>query len=228
MPGQDGAAGAKGDTGETGEQGIQGPQGDPGLKGDTGDTGSQGEPGAERRDTSYYRRIGATRERWYTMPLTGTAISTFTLTANRIYAHPFYVPKTITLDRIAVNVTTLVASGKCRLGIYSDNNCEPGTLLLDAGEVDTSATGVKSLTINQQLTENNLYWLVFVSNSATHVVRGAPVASILVVLGFDNNLGTAGVKAFYATQTYGALPSTFPTPTNQTGTLPLVFVRLSA
>lgn len=178
---------------------------------------------------SYFRRTGTTRERWYTMPITGTALSTSgALTAGRIYTHPFLVPKTITIDRLAVNVTTLVASGKCRLGIYNDSNGEPGTLLLDAGEVDTSATGVKTLTVNQALTGGALYWLAILSNSATHILRAAVVADVVNVLGLDNTLGTAGINGFYAAQSYGALPGTFPTVTNQTGAQPLVFVRLSA
>jgi hypothetical protein len=181
-------------------------------------------------DMSAPRRTGTTRERWYTMPVTGTAMTVSTaLTSGRIYAHPFLCPKTITLDRIGVNCTTLIAAGKLRLGIYNDNNGEPGTRLLDAGEVDTSATGVKTLNISQQLTGGVLYWLVAASNSGTHAFRVPAIAATINVGGVGSTLGTAVMTHYYAAQTYGALPSSFPTPTEGTSLVyPAIFVRLSA
>lgn len=180
-------------------------------------------------DLSYTRRTGTTRERWFTTPMTATAMTVSTaLTANRIYAHPFIVSKTITLDRIGVNCTTLIASGGLRLGIYSDTNGEPGALVLDAGTIDTSTTGVKTITINQQLTAG-LYWLVAASNSATHAFRVPAIAATLNVFGVASSLGTAVGTHFYAAFTYGTLPSTFPTPTEGTTLVyPAIFVRLSA
>ncbi len=180
-------------------------------------------------DISYYKRTGTTRERWYTVPHTCTAMTVSTaLTANRIYAHPFVVAKTITLDRIAVNCTTLIASGKLRLGIYSSLNAEPNSLILDAGEVDTSATGVKTLTINQQLTAG-LYFLVAASNSATHAFRVPAIAATVNVVGVASSLGTAVMTHYYAAFTYGVLPATFPTPSDGTSLVyPAIFVRLSA
>jgi hypothetical protein len=180
-------------------------------------------------DLSYFRRTGATRERWYTRPLAHTAQTTSgALTSGRMYAIPFLVPKTITVDRIGINVTTLVASGLIRLGIYNDSNGEPGSRLLDAGAVDTSTTGVKSVTISQQLVGGSLYWLVMLPNNSTNVVRAAAVAGILDVLGSDNTLPAAAITYLYVAQAYGALPASFGTPTNGTGASPLVFVRLSA
>jgi hypothetical protein len=145
-----------------------------------------------------------------------------------MYAIPFVVPKTITIDRIAVNVTTLVASGLIRLGIYNNANGEPGTLLLDAGAVDSSTTGVKTITISQQLVGGYLYWLVMLPNNATNVVRAAAVAGMVDVLGSGSTLPTAAVTYLYIAQAYGVLPASFGMPTDGTGTSPLIFVRLSA
>ncbi len=183
---------------------------------------------ANPNDMSFFRRTGATRERWYTTPVTGTAATALALTSGRIYAIPFYSSKAITLDRIGIYVTILYAASKCRLGIYNDSNGEPGTLLLDAGETDDSATGAKTITINQALAGGTLYWLVALSNSGTHALRAGAAASQNCALGFDNTLNAAAVSFFYAAQTYGALPGTFPTVTNGTGITPWIFVRLSA
>jgi len=149
------------------------------------------------------------------------------LTANRIYAHPLIVAKTITVDIIAVNCTTLIAGGGLRLGIYSDNNGEPGALLLDAGAVSTAATGVKTITITQQLTAG-LYWLAAASSHATHAFRTPAIAATLNIIGVASTLPTGVATHFYAAHTYGALPSTFPTPTEGTTLIyPAVFIRLS-
>lgn len=75
---------------------------------------------ANPTDMNYFRRTGATRERWYTTPITGTAATTLALTSGRFYAIPFYSAKAITLDRIGIYVSTLYAASKCRLGIYTD------------------------------------------------------------------------------------------------------------
>ena len=182
-------------------------------------------------DISSVRRTGTTRERWYTAAISGTALTTSgAVTSGRMYAIPFFVPKTITLDRIGINVTTLVSAGKARVGIYNDSNGEPGTLVssTDVGELDTSGTGVKSSTINVTLTGGSLYWLAVLFNNATNVIRAAPLADTISVLGLDSGLGTASYTYVYVAQTYGALPSPFGTPTLATTLMPLVFVRLSA
>ena len=182
------------------------------------------------QDLFYYRKYGVTNyEAWFTSPKAGTALAGTALTANRIYAMPFICPKAITLDRIGIYVSTL-STTTARLGIYADNgNCYPGTLLLDAGTVDVTATGAKTITINQVLAANTLYWLVIVC-AATPAIYCIPVAGVINVLGHSNALGTAQNAGLYATLTYGVLPSTFPTSglTMITAApIPAIFVRLS-
>lgn len=176
----------------------------------------------------FYRRVGSTPNRWYAAGVrAATAATTLALVANNLRAIPFFVPKRIVLDRIAINVTTLVA-GQARLGIYNDNgSVYPGTLVLDAGTVDTGTTGVKPLTIDLTL-EQGLYWLVITSNAAS-TVRAIAVASLTAVLGLDSGLGTAWGVAYNVSFTYGALPGTFSgSAAVSTGIQPGIFVRLSA
>lgn len=66
--------------------------------------------------------------------------------------YPFYIYEDMTLDRIGCEVVTTPggAGSVVRLVIYADDgNYAPGDLILDAGTVDTTATGNKNLTINQ-------------------------------------------------------------------------------
>jgi len=184
-------------------------------------------------DLSYYRHYGTTQyEAWYTSPKVGTALAGSALTANRLYAMPFVCPKGITIDRIGVYVSTLLA-GAARLGIYADaggaNTCYPGALLLDAGTIDTGSTGVKSISISQALAANTLYWLVLVANAAPSIYC-IPVAGVINMLGHSSALGTAQNAGLYVSFTYAALPATFPSsPTMITvAPIPAIFVRLSA
>jgi len=185
--------------------------------------------GGSTPDARYYRKVGtSTYEAWYTAANTGTALTTGAVTLGRLYAIPFLCPKAITLDRIAFNVTTLLA-GYARAGIYSDTgSLYPGARLLDGGEISTGTTGVKSATINQALAAG-IYWLAFLASVAV-TVRCFAVASLIPILGISNALGTAPNLGIYAAQAYGALPASFPgTPTMITATpIPAVFVRLSA
>jgi len=178
----------------------------------------------------YFRRYGATRARHYTMPHAATDMTVSgALVNNRLYAIPFICPKTVTADMISVYCTTSVGSGALRLGIYSDTNGEPGTLLLDAGIVDTSSTGLRYVNISQSLTGGTLYWLAAIGNNATHQFRVPALASIFNVIGIDAAIGTSVVTHLYYAGSYGALPGTFPTPTNGTGIVfPAIYIRLSA
>jgi hypothetical protein len=186
--------------------------------------------GSSTPDRSYFRKVGTTTyEAWYTSPNTGTALTATAVTLGRLYAIPFISSKAGTLDRIAFNVTTLLA-GFGRAGIYSDTgSIYPGARLLDGGEISTSTAGVKSATINQALSGGTLYWLTFLASVAV-TVRCFAVGSLVPVLGFSNALGTAPNVGLYAAQAYGALPATFPaTPTMIVAApIPAIFVRYSA
>ena len=157
-----------------------------------------------------------------------TAFTTLTLTANTLYATPFFVPEDTRFDRIAINVTSAVSGSKARVGVYRDDgNAYPSTLVpgTDVGELDTGTTGVKENAIDVTLPPG-LYWLALVS-SAGIAVRAVPVASLdSEILGLGPDLGTAPGVGYSVSYTYGALPSTFPTGASiVTSTLPLIAVR---
>ena len=134
--------------------------------------------------------------------------ATIALEAGKLYALPFVVVRTMTMDRLAINVQTLASSKSCRLGIYNDGtNLYPGTRLLDAGEVSVNTTGLKEATISQQLTKG-IYWLVCLSEGIPTVYRVAvATGSILGLTATDPTTFNAG---WSVSQTYGALPASFP------------------
>ena len=176
-----------------------------------------------------FRRMGATEDRWYCAGIdNATVLTTGAPTANVLRAMPFPKYRQRTLDRIAINVTTLTA-GNARLGIYADDgNCYPGSRILDAGAVDTGTTGVKALTISQVLTPG-LYWLVLVSNAAS-TIRALSVGGAIPILGLANDLSTAPGVGWSVAFTYAALPATFPADAAAITAVPIpaIFVRFSA
>lgn len=164
--------------------------------------------------------------------LSGGAQTTQSIaSANSIRAFPFFVPKNTKFDRIAIRVTTAGTgtTPRARLGIYDDNgNVFPGNLVLDAGEVNVSATGVKELTIDVTLQGGKLYWLVLVGQDTTSLVVAATAAGdIFPIVGYESDLSGTPLSGWAASQTYGALPATYPTasPVNWTLSVPLIALR---
>jgi hypothetical protein len=142
-----------------------------------------------------------------------TPLTTGSPTTGVLRAIPFLATRGGTLDRIAFQVTTLISSGVARAGIYqatSATNLYPNNLIVDGGEFVTSTTGLKAATINQALTANTLYYLVFLAGTAASTIRCLALAGCAVVLGLDNALGTTPAVGISVSQAYGALPGTFP------------------
>lgn len=147
----------------------------------------------------------------------------------------------MTVDRIGVYCDTAASGGATRLGIYaSDANNRPGALVLDAGTVDTSTTGEKTITISQALTAG-IYWLTAVEQGNTSVrVRSSNVFLTLPVLAGVSitQLTTPGTSFMEATvaggtthaTVTGALASTATVGYTQFGSheRPIVSLRRSA
>ncbi len=117
-------------------------------------------------------------------------------------------------DRIAIRVTTTGNTGAvARIGIYADNgSCYPGALVLDSGELSMVGTApfIREATIDVKL-RPGLYWLCVITGVATGTqVQAIPVASAVGILGIDATLSGTSLLGFAATQTYGALPPTYP------------------
>lgn len=138
-----------------------------------------------------------------------TKYEALTLGANTLYAIPLLVARNMTVDRIALQVSTLADPSNIRLGIYNNGtNLYPGTLLLDAGTVSGATTGVKTITISQALTKG-IYWVVCVSDATPAVNALGYYAEPCMILGIrstDFNHRNIGWSVAF---TYAALPDPF-------------------
>jgi hypothetical protein len=155
---------------------------------------------------------GVTYSSVSTMP--GVWSTLASVVANRLYAVPFNTgPEGIEFTDMSIEVTILSA-GNARLGVYSAHTTEPyhpNALLLDAGEVSTGTTGIKTIniadTVFTGLAPSRLIWLASVF-AATPQVRVIQQTSQLVGVSSTGDF-QSGV---YMSHTYGALPSTFDNP----------------
>ena len=158
---------------------------------------------------------------YLTIPPIFGASGAFTLVANKLYSHGIVITKTMTFDRIAIFVNTL-SVGSVRLGIYADNgSVYPGTLILDAGTVDVSGTGTKSITINLTLTPG-LYWLASVSD----VVPILSTAGTAYTFAYGGTLpGVSGLCGYLSDLAFGTLPNPYTAGADANNTNPFVGLR---
>ena len=143
--------------------------------------------------------------------MTGATIASGTQVKDRLIFTPLFISSAITIDRIGAEVVSGGVSGTTyRLGVYSSNsNDEPGSLLLDAGTIDTSTTGLKQITISLTLSAG-LYYIC----GANQGSAGTPTMRIMNSgTGNYAPVAATSMQSFYAA-TYiqnsvsGALPST--------------------
>lgn len=177
------------------------------------------------RSEAVFRRLSAVA---YAAPRI-LSLSTYAAALNSMHLQP--MPLTAgTLDRIGIEVTGAGGVGSViRLGLYADNGEGfAGALILDAGTVDSTGTGVKEITVSQAVSAG-LYWLAYVAQVGT-----APtVRSGLGVDGGTHNETTAANIGLYnyprVVTTHGGIAGALPTPAPAAGAVefraPRVFVR---
>lgn len=136
------------------------------------------------------------------------AQSTIATVANRLEYYPYCPSRDVTIDELALEVTTAVAATNARLGVYdSTSGGIPGNLLTGAGTLlDCSTAGVKTSAVLPTVTlkAGIQYWLAVLS-SGTQTYRGIPLAGLTplpVASGTPNT-------CYRQTQTFASgLPST--------------------
>lgn len=169
-----------------------------------------------------YKKIGR-----YHLPMIPYTSSGKAILADNLYAIPFYLPISMTFDRIAIGVQALGA-GNARLGVYADDgSIYPGSLSFDAGTVDVSATGDKAIIIDQTLAAG-LYHVV-VLPSVNFTIFGTMSLTFPAPIGRTNpSVNCPGY--FVVAQAYNGLPASFPAGATETynAFIPAVYLRRSA
>ena len=143
---------------------------------------------------------------YHDTPLRG-GTTTFTASANALYAFPFHVPVETTFDRINCYVTT-AKEGLARMGVYKDDGTVyPGILVLDAGTVGTGIIGLKEIAISLTLPPG-LYWIVIVTD-ADPTFGGRHQSYLFAPIGCPYVYARSR-NCFSVSFTFAPLPNTFP------------------
>lgn len=105
--------------------------------------------------------------------------STATFTANTLYLYPIIFAHPTTFASVNVTVTTLGAGSSIRLGLYRADGVafEPKTLEADFGTVDSTSTGLKTISISN--TFYGRYYTAMICNSATPTLNAQQPANAL-------------------------------------------------
>jgi hypothetical protein len=208
--GPKGDPGATGTTGTTGATGPAGPQGDPGPQGPKGDTGATGAPGSGGApDPGHIHGMGSA---WWTIPgnhivWPGTTVRE--LTAGYLFHFPWFLDNPFPIDELGLEVTTALASALIRVGIYNaDTNWQPSTLLLDAGTIDASTTGLKTKAVSLTIPPGR--FMAVATASASVIIRmltttGASMNGVGVGPSIATNPYTV---EFWRPFAWGTLPAT--------------------
>jgi hypothetical protein len=94
-----------------------------------------------------------------------------------MYASAIYVPRGASIDRVGLEVTTIGGTGSViRIGLYANGTNGPGSLLFDAGTIDSATSiGLKEITVSWTNLTGDIYWLVACSQVGTAPTLRAPV-----------------------------------------------------
>lgn len=93
-----------------------------------------------------------------------TAATTYAVNALRCFI--FMPMKTFTIVSYSINVTTAVAASNMRVLFYDDLNGTPNAKLHESANVDTSTTGVKTVTQAYTFNAGTTYWLCVQTSAA--------------------------------------------------------------
>ena len=180
--------------------------------------------GDDSRITSKALNGPALASGWYAGP--AGVIDTISMAANVAMYTAFPVERNVTIDRIGLNISAGVASSTVRLGIYGDTGGLPGTLLVDAGTINSASTGYMEITISTAITTGRVWLCAVMQGGASPVTAVAvrfPFAGPAPTSGYS---GTSGGGLALTTGPSGALPSTASTPNDIRSTPPRVMVRV--
>lgn len=182
------------------------------------------------QDIHSYRTVGG----YYTIPAVNAPLTGSTWLKDIIYAAPVVIANEITIDQLSIYVSATGNATKSRLAIYTSDTTAhiPLALVVDAGEVDISTTGQKTVSIPATtLFSNKIYWFTQLFDADTPDVEMISIQAeeSMQILGFSVTTNPPqGYSRYDIPYTYGAYPKALPTGSLAVGGWPAVWFRRSA
>ena len=147
--------------------------------------------------------------RWF-MPWGQPRGATVTPSEAQLWFTHMPFPKSGTLTGIGVHVqTNATAGGLLRLGLYSSTGGVPDSLLVDAGTVDVTTTGFKSLSISLAVTPSyGFFGCAWQGGPGTRAGVNGGSGNTFIVPGLSTSSPDGNLSAaFFQNSVSGSLPS---------------------
>lgn len=181
-------------------------------------------PFATGSTTAAWTSIGVPLKSGWYYPLDGGG-GNRTMTYNLLWLWPFDCQRSITISKLACNVTTAGSSGTTiRLGVYaSDGAGGIGNLIVDGGTVAGDTTGVKTITLSQAAGPDRLWFgAVWQGTNSTAPALQA-YSKAMPYIGWSSFVQFPSIVAYQYTGITGALPASLGTPTgNENNNAPAI------
>ena len=166
---------------------------------------------------------GVAENRYYGPAVTEPLVSD-EQASDLLVAVPLAYPTGISWNRIGIDITTAVAGGVARLGVYSNVNARPGQLLLDAGFVTIDTVGKKEIVIDFE-NPADWFWLAVITSQPCEILSatGDLDGALMGLTDPSHSTGTLG--GAIGAMPYGPLPADFPTITDDAQRPPYIWLR---
>lgn len=139
----------------------------------TGGSGGGGTPAAVREF-----RPGKIAGRYYTSPISDQTVANLQIALGLINLSPFYFDVATSIDRVALEVTNLIAGSSVELALYANASGVPSDLLHSWGTISGATVGAKEITVASVIPAG---WTWMAARS----VNGTPGVMALVPAGYQ-------------------------------------------
>jgi hypothetical protein len=158
---------------------------------------------------------GYVANRWYASKYI-SGIGTTTATADRIYYVPFPLYGHANINTLAFSMATPGgANSLARMGVYTDSNGRPGSLIRElSAEIDITSGGSPSGSFSTNVPAGpRMVWIavLFKTNGTMAIFNrgsGSESSWLVGAGGASDAMGNSAQGGFYETYSYAALPST--------------------
>ena len=156
---------------------------------------------------------------------------------NSVRLYPFYINDTVTIDQLALAITTISAAGNAQAAIYASDpvtQMPTGSALVSSASISTGATGAVAGAVTPRQFTPGLYWAasncdnavaIFLSGSSTSDTIAIAIGSATLT----NVMTTAGpLNGFAVAATFGTwsdLTSATLTELNTTQRIPVICIH---
>jgi len=125
---------------------------------------------------------------------------------NDVRVLKIFIPTTLSITKISLEVTTLSGGTHVAIGLYTTDG---NTKVLDSGAMSSAATGIVTSTISATQVPAGFYYFAFTSDSTVPILEGVTVEPTTgVTIGIINNGGVVQMGKATNVSAAGVLPAT--------------------